>query len=211
MLEATWSWTIWGSPINLSHPKHSKYAICAYIDPQTTPTDRHIWQSHGVSGHAFEDSLTVTRFQHLVHKQTELIEPKPAPRLPGVPWLAPFGDLVTSPAPSAAVPRTSSSWSAVSSSSQGPSLGPLAVSSKERIRFSWSAVSFESLSGLSGLERPHHESTLRKRQAAVRASRVYERVGPWNAPNKHSKANQECEEPADFPFKIYIDPKRSMP
>ena len=32
-------------------PRHSMCAIYAYIDPQsTTPTDRHIWQSHGVSG-----------------------------------------------------------------------------------------------------------------------------------------------------------------
>ena len=32
-------------------PKHSMYAIYAYIDPPgTTPIDRHTWQSHGVSG-----------------------------------------------------------------------------------------------------------------------------------------------------------------
>ena len=33
-----------------TYPRHSMYGIYAYIDPKTTPTDRHIWQSHGVSG-----------------------------------------------------------------------------------------------------------------------------------------------------------------
>ena len=31
-------------------PTLDVYAIYAYIDPQTIPTDRHIWQSHRVFG-----------------------------------------------------------------------------------------------------------------------------------------------------------------
>ena len=34
------------------YPKHSMYAIyMPTLTPKTTPTDRHIWQSHGVSGY----------------------------------------------------------------------------------------------------------------------------------------------------------------
>ena len=31
-------------------PRHSMYAIYAYIDPLAPPQCKHIWQSHGVSG-----------------------------------------------------------------------------------------------------------------------------------------------------------------
>ena len=40
------------------------YAIYAYIDPKTTPTDRHIWQSHGMSGNWFLDDLRLVFRPH---------------------------------------------------------------------------------------------------------------------------------------------------
>ena len=56
-------WMVPGAPIHFgyevpeqnSYPKHSMglpYAIdAAPLTPKTTPTDRHIWQSHGVFGY----------------------------------------------------------------------------------------------------------------------------------------------------------------
>ena len=48
-----------GRPTLLSIPKRSMYAIYAdQLAPKTTPTERHIWQSHGVYGICF---ITITQ------------------------------------------------------------------------------------------------------------------------------------------------------
>ena len=56
-----------------TYPRHSMYMqYMPTLTPNTTPTDRHIWQSHGVSGYYPS---------RRIHPQTRKIHPSPAQNL----------------------------------------------------------------------------------------------------------------------------------